>query len=113
MTNKLESVKKALEEIKKREQERVDKQQSLGNFPIEASVLIIVKEALVEINEVIIDMNSDELVIKACDAFIAKGISEDSFARKMAKEGVLTSDKRLLQNCTKAAINIIRGAGNE
>ena len=57
MKNKLESVKTALEEIKRREQKRVDKQQSLGNFPIEASVLIIAKEALVELNAVMKDMN--------------------------------------------------------
>ena len=57
MKNKLESVKTALEEIKRREQKRVDKQQSLGNFPIEASVLIIAKEALVELNAVMKDLN--------------------------------------------------------
>ena len=34
MKNRLESAKKALEEIKRREHVRVDKQQSLGNFEI-------------------------------------------------------------------------------
>lgn len=74
MINKLESVQKALKEIKRREQERVDKQQSLGKFPIEASVLIIAKEALVELNEVIDRLNSEELVKEVGVAIRGSGV---------------------------------------